>query len=462
MAWSSSSSTSLASRLPFKPLNTTRTSSFKSKTRKTEDKKDRRQERLTTFFFFFGCDEKRGKKYDEDEHPKASELLQILDEWQDFQFAVDEDKSSEANKEMDLDIQQQGDGVFVNNAKDLVEKAHGNANIICSKFCPVEGFRLIASGGSDRQVIVWYMKNKSGGGVELVPFKKLFPHTGAILEIDWHPIHPNVILTSSMDGTVSVHVWPRGDYDALREALERGDDEFVTNQNMGPSPKFNKEIHQKYVNRIRWLSGGRRFISGSYDRSVQLFELVDGKDILDEEIEFKVVKRWDFTGTVEGLEVTSDQKTAIASVRDDNYLNYIDLETFEIERINMNSNGDNHVSFTAMDLRLSPSGNHLLVSTDRDRLIIMRTFTSLHIRNLYGAFNNSFSQPRTVWHPSGKYVFSVCSPFLSSSFFSCDHLLLIIIFFFFFQSDITKQRDRDLGRCDAKDRGKTGWSHGFA
>ena len=44
------------------------------------------------------------------------------------------------------------------------------------------------------------------------------------------------------------------------------------------------------------------------------------------------VKRLEFQGNVEAIDYTKDGNTLIASVRDDNYLNYINTETYKINR----------------------------------------------------------------------------------------------------------------------------------
>lgn len=45
----------------------------------------------------------------------------------------------------------------------------------------------------------------------------------------------------------------------------------------------------------------------------------------------------------------------------------------------MNATGDDHVSFTAMHIECNPSGSHLLVQTDKDRIIVMRTHTPIQV-----------------------------------------------------------------------------------
>ena len=172
-----------------------------------------------------------------------------------------------------------------------------------------------------------------------------------------------------------------------------------------------KELHQKYVVRVKW--GQDCFATASYDKTVCLFNLQPGGEATEGKYQFS--KKWSFCGNVESIEFTPDYLTLIVAVRGDNYLNYINLSTYEINRVNMNANGDDHVSFTPMHIQCSPSGEHLLVQTDKDRIIVMRTHTPIQSRNLYGTINNEFSQPRACWHPSGKYIYGV--HFLFSFFF---------------------------------------------
>ena len=46
----------------------------------------------------------------------------------------------------------------------------------------------------------------------------------------------------------------------------------------------------------------------------------------------------------------------------------------------MNANGDDHVSFSAMDVRCSPDGKLVAVSTDKDRIIILETGSEQQVR----------------------------------------------------------------------------------
>lgn len=51
------------------------------------------------------------------------------------------------------------------------------------------------------------------------------------------------------------------------------------------------------------------------------------------------------------------------AVRDTVFLHYVNVETWEQTLVNMNTLGDTHVSFNALELVVSPSEEHLLVCT---------------------------------------------------------------------------------------------------
>ncbi|EDV19725.1 uncharacterized protein TRIADDRAFT_61807 [Trichoplax adhaerens] len=74
--------------------------------------------------------------------------------------------------------------------------------------------------------------------------------------------------------------------------------------------------------------------------------------------------------------------------------------------INMNAIGDNFVSFTAMDICVSPDNNFVTVATDTSRIILYEIKTGQQLLNFYGATNDGFSQPRHCWHPDGHYLYS--------------------------------------------------------
>lgn len=76
----------------------------------------------------------------------------------------------------------------------------------------------------------------------------------------------------------------------------------------------------------------------------------------------------------------------------------------EERRLNMNASGDDHVSFSAMHLALSPCGAFLLVSADNGRLIIWELEAWSQVRNLYGLPTEQFHQFAAAFSASGRYI----------------------------------------------------------
>jgi len=202
------------------------------------------------------------------------------------------------------------------------------------------------------------------------------PHDSAILALAFHPHNSSTLLTGAMDGTHKII--------------------DCTNK---PQPKVIQVFkdHTKYVVRVAWHPSGDMFATCSYDHSVCLYAKNDNL--------YALKKRFYYSANVEAIAFTPDGQTLIIAVREDNYLHYIDPNTLEEEKYNMNQNLDDHVSFNALDLSIHPHGNYLLVATDKHRVIMFRTGTSDQVRNFYGMVNDSYSQPRVAWHPSGHYVY---------------------------------------------------------
>lgn len=78
-------------------------------------------------------------------------------------------------------------------------------------------------------------------------------------------------------------------------------------------------------------------------------------------------------------------------------------------RWNMNTHGDAHVSFHATQLRPSPDGRHLLVSTSAARLLVLPLATAAAapprpVASLHGLRTDTFHLPCTAWHPAGAHV----------------------------------------------------------
>lgn len=130
------------------------------------------------------------------------------------------------------------------------------------------------------------------------------------------------------------------------------------------------------------------------------YAAVDGEACSDWRLEHK----WLFAGTVECILFVTEL-SVLVSVRDSHLLYLLDLTTYERTDINLNPNLDDWVSFTAMDLSLSPNKKWVLVATDKNKLLVYKLGGSDQVRQFYGVDNDSFSNPRCLWHPTGYYVY---------------------------------------------------------
>ncbi|KAI8824040.1 WD40-repeat-containing domain protein [Fimicolochytrium jonesii] len=210
----------------------------------------------------------------------------------------------------------------------------------------------------------------------------------ACLALDFYPPDKRFLLTAGMNG--SHHV-----ADLTTEAVAQSFSD-----------------HAKYVVRALFSPDGAWFATGSYDRSVSIYKRTTDAGVIPPK--FEKVHTAAFPGAVESLcflPTATDPPTLVIGSRDSNYLNYLTLDpsrAYPTTRHNMNANGDDWISFTAMDLRPSPTGHHLACYTDSKagRIIIFRTHSTIQARNLWGVVADGFSQPRCCWDSSGRLVFA--------------------------------------------------------
>ncbi|CAI8053608.1 Transcription initiation factor TFIID subunit 5 [Geodia barretti] len=136
------------------------------------------------------------------------------------------------------------------------------------------------------------------------------------------------------------------------------------------------ESHTKYVVRVLWSSSGNFFITASYDKTICVYKL------RNDEVElYDIIQKLHFKGVIESL--------AFCKCR----------------QMNMNSIGDDYVSFVPMHISFGPNGHFMLISTDQDRLLLYSWTNGKQIACFYGATNDELSQPRNCWDHSGKYVY---------------------------------------------------------
>lgn len=251
-----------------------------------------------------------------------------------------------------------------------------NGNIICVKSFKIpavsdEG-RVMVTSSTDKSIKISSLET----GMFLM--SPDYPHDGgAILSFDVHPRHPHLLLTSSMDFSVALT-------------------NLETNERVSVWTH-----HKKFVVHAKFAPDGSSFLSACYDHTLVLYKA--GPDPQS----FSPLRTFEFDGNVEAACYSPDSKWVIVGVRDDNYLHYIDTATLEVIKFNMNANGDDIVSFTVMDLAVSPSGKHVLATTDHrsGRVILFKISSNTISRDYYGVPQDEFSTPKLCWHPSGRVFF---------------------------------------------------------
>jgi COMPASS component SWD3 len=207
-------------------------------------------------------------------------------------------------------------------------------------------------------------------------------HKGGVLGLTFHPEDENLLLTCGMDRLVHLVSVSSESIETLRTFSD----------------------HQKFVVRVQWSPSGKFFISSSYDKTVNIYRQDAGETQC-----YTQIQKLFFKGAVEGVCFFHTCEKFVVGVRDDHRLHIYDLSTStvkKVETMNMNAIGDDFVSFTAMDVSTSPDDKYILVSTDKDRLILYRSNTGQQVANFYGAISNEYSHPRHCWHPSGQYIYA--------------------------------------------------------
>ncbi|KAI8366924.1 WD40-repeat-containing domain protein [Blakeslea trispora] len=252
--------------------------------------------------------------------------------------------------------------------------------------------RLIATSGIDKSVKITSLNTSD------FSHNKTFRHHQApVLSIAFHPAFPQLMLTTSMDGTsvlVDTECEPEFGQDPEKEGMLQ---------------QF--KDHQKYV--VQGLFSpeqGRFMATASYDRTVCIYLQQEQSNLPT----YSLLKRLGpFIGNVETI-CFVEPTTLIIGVRDDNYLHYISLadepQAIQSTRINMNATGDDWVSFSPVCI--SSLDGMVLCTTDHDsgRTILFEAGSPKQIQNYYIYPNdNKFMTRKHIWHPSGRYFYAIGS-----------------------------------------------------
>ncbi|ORY93644.1 WD40-repeat-containing domain protein [Syncephalastrum racemosum] len=225
-------------------------------------------------------------------------------------------------------------------------------------------------------------------------------HAAPVLSLDFHPLLPHLLLTSSMDGTCAI-------VDTAKSVQDQNDghdpDAYVVQ-------RFRD--HTKYVVRALFSSDGTYLATASYDATLCVYQVQIPEQDPDQghqQVRYhRILHLGPFLGNVETI-CFAGPDILVAGVTNDNYLHYIHLPDGRDERVNMNANNDDWVSFSPQWISCSPDGRYLLCTTNHSsgRIILFSIRQSTQVQNYYYAPSDSqFTMRRHVWHPSGLYFYA--------------------------------------------------------
>jgi WD40 repeat protein len=291
------------------------------------------------------------------------------------QTRVAEETEDERAEEKALNDQLQqmklGGDPLLSNCASTHEYVHRAANVLACAFSPEPGTNILATVAADKTIKVFDYATK-----EVIA--EVVALATPALDVSWRPGHggAGLLAAGCMDGTTLL--------------VEGG--KIV----------YKVKDHSKFVVRTRWSTCGRMLATTSRDHTLRLYayEANDEKPL-------KSLKTFEFKGAVECMTWVEGSNMMAVGVRGDHRIHLVDATTLELGGdFNLNETGDDHVSFTAIDIASSPCGQFLLVSTDKHRLIMLAVGSGKPVRSFYGALNDDYSNGRAVFSLSGRRVYS--------------------------------------------------------
>jgi WD40 repeat protein len=268
------------------------------------------------------------------------------------------------------------------------------ANVICCKFQPKEGSELFATGSADKSIAICDASSNQ--------VLRRVTASGPVLSMHFNPKRPELLLATCMNGGHSI--------------LD------VSKENPEHSLLQSLVEHKKYVVCGKWNPAGTHYVTGSHDGTVQLYgpstpssaiaaaSSSSSSSPVSPVIGWRRIGQIEFSANVEAVEWI-DAESFYVAVREDNYLHHIGIasgDLRELSKYNTNEFGDDHISFSVLDMALAPGGNAVMLATDHHRVILMQAASGHQIRNFYNLPNDGYSTPRLAFSPGGKFAYVTC------------------------------------------------------
>lgn len=312
----------------------------------------------------------------EKEAPKVAGVSQLIDPTNHLLTAMEalsaqraaaqgvEERREKQRREEALATLTQSRDALITRCSATLSKIH-SCNVLSLDFCHEADSSLLVSTGSDKALRITDFKEETS--------KATYTFPAPVVDVCWHPLNSDLIAAGCMNGGVFL----------------------VDQKELFP---VQTAAHSKFVVRVKWSPDGKLLASASHDQTVGLFRVGDESKLV-------LVKQLEFTGGVESV-AWAGSNSLIVGVRDDNFLHIIDVTTFqEKSKLNLNAHGDNHVSFTPMDITVSNDEKWLVVTTDKHRSIMYEIGYNDQVRNFYGAVNDNLSRARSVWSLGGSSIY---------------------------------------------------------
>lgn len=334
-----------------------------------------------------------------------------------------EPMSTEDDKSLSHAFVSSGNGTYPSDAAVSLPHLNHSSNPLCCALNKSD--TVIASGGADGYIslVAWgaaLNPNNPNAAAETVAKAARVKCNAPVICVSFAN-HDNIVAAGCMDGSVQFI-----GYNVIRGAVQAWVLQIKAGDGHGDGDGDGKPIkYTKYVKSMSWSPSSDLLATTSADGTVSVskvslinsdFNTSDGDQCMEgtedacKEIALKQLKSLHFNGAVEAVCFVSDGDSLCLHVRDTSHLAYFDLkEDYAMSAHSLNGavtgGFDSHVSFTVMQLSLSPNGKYLCAATDNSRNIIIEVGTSNIVRDLYGHKNDGFSQPRIAWSSSGQYIF---------------------------------------------------------
>ncbi|KAL0056020.1 hypothetical protein WJX82_006755 [Trebouxia sp. C0006] len=325
-------------------------------------------------------EKQQGRKFVPGSMPTGSMLLELVYKHLEEQAAADDSGETDLAAEEEA-LLHGGNQDYPHQLTHAVDNLH-ESSVISICCWPGDNSRAVTGSGNGLVQLLDYARDEFEW--------RYHSNAGGILSLALQPTAEQskmLLLAGSMDGSVTL--------------LDAHTGTVLTRH----------KAHAKYCVRVRWSPDSSHCVSCSWDHTMAVLTHSTSTD----EPSLQLQKSTTYLSQVQDVEFIpgaepSDQLLAVA-LKNTNYLRLFDVhELKEHSKVNMNAMGDDHVSFSASHLAVSPCQRYLLVSTDGSRIIMFRLKDWTQTRNFYGlSVEEKFHQPCAAWHKSSFYIFAAAA-----------------------------------------------------